>query len=185
MSHNQDRQDAAAGQAAIIRCGSGNTRHRYRGQNGLSVLQNDQPAHSPHRDEPRPVLPAARLPVSEKRLSMRPDLRGINQMKEVTFEPLGHSRRKRREPLVTVGVFILCDLLCRWVPHNQTTARPEAAPERKFMAPGIEKPNAKKQSSPSNSFRVLSRQMQALMLAEQFAVPPLLMRRQHDPHFRC
>ena len=56
---------------------------------------------------------------------------------------------KRRKPPVTVGVFILCDLLCRWVPHNQTTARPEAAPERKFMAPGIEKPNAKKQSSPN------------------------------------
>ena len=45
-------------------------------------------------------------------------------------------------------LIILCDLLCRWVPHNQTTARPEAAPERKFMAPGIKQPNAKAQSSP-------------------------------------
>jgi hypothetical protein len=33
--------------------------------------------------------------------------------------------------------------------NNQTTAQPEAAPERKIMAPGIKKPNAKTQSSPT------------------------------------
>jgi hypothetical protein len=152
MSRNQDHQDAPAGQAAIIRCGSENTRHRYPCQSGLSMFQHDQQGRAPHRVRPRPVSRGSVLPVSDKQLWRRLDLRWKNQpreMREVTLKPLGHARRKRRKPPVTVGVFILCDLLCRWVPHNQTTARPEAAPERKFMAPGIEKPNAKKQSSPN------------------------------------